>query len=68
MVRAEVNRADPELEELRVQPPSQSSQEIIKNQMKPAVGSKKLVRGLDLNDDDLVAARLQGTAGGRGGK
>ena len=41
----------------------------IKNQMKPAVGSKKLVRGLNLNDDeDLDATRLLGTAAGRGGK
>ena len=40
-----------------------------KNQMKPAVGSKKLVRGLDLNDDeDWDATRLLGTTGGRGGK
>ena len=37
--------------------------------MKPAVGSKKLVRGLDLNDDeDWDATRLLGTAAGRGGK
>ena len=40
----------------------------IKNQMKPAVGSKNLVRGLDENDEDWDAARLQSTAGGRGGK
>ena len=41
----------------------------IKNQMKPAVGSKNLVRGLDQNDEeDWDAARLQSTAGGRGGK
>ena len=56
MVRAEVNRADPELEELRVQPPNQSNQRINTRIKRNLLLVKEVVRGLDTNDEEDWAA------------
>ena len=68
LVRARNDCAVPELEEY-YEYHHQATAAKNKESIKPAVESKRLVRGSRSNDEeDWAAARLQGTAGGRGGK